>query len=297
MTFNICNLDTIYSGDFSYSVPRPMMEGFLSGVAFDNKVPYTEEEKNQLARDISSLYQEIMGVDPEREGHCVLTAGGPGAGKTRQMRADLQEKGRKYAYIDPDDVCLKKITGFQTDIANDPSPQGRKAAYDKWRPASNAMNHLILAHFIQDRVSFYFGTTATSPAVGKLFDLLKKQDYTTRIIHMTTPDEIRWASIQERDKTFIQTTEEDVRDKGKMFPERLGDYLGHAGKIDFYYRPEVGEGGRLAAEWESGKLMIRDESAYEQVKNRHDALVQASGRADLAWDKQIEKYQTALSNS
>src|SRR5205085_8823258 len=90
----------------------------------------------------------------------------------------------------------------------------RQELYNKWRPGSNAATHLILAHLIRQQYAFYFGTTASSPSTGKFLEFLKSKGYTIKLLHLTAPDDVRWASVQERDKIFVQTTEEDIRDKG-----------------------------------------------------------------------------------
>ena len=66
----------------------------------------------------------------------------------------------------------------------------------------------------------------------KFFEFLKEQGYRIRIIHVSASDDVRWGSIQERDQSFVQTTEEDVRMKGLMVPQRITDtFLTHADEI------------------------------------------------------------------
>ena len=52
---------------------------------------------------------------------------------------------------------------------------------------------------------------------------------------MRAPDDVRWACVKQRDKTFAQTTEQDVIEKGLLLPQRINDmFLAYADRIDFY---------------------------------------------------------------
>lgn len=284
---NICELNRIYNDQFSFSLPRADLEKQLSGMAFDNKVPYTEEELEALCADINAIYQRILEGNPAKERLAVLTAGGPGSGKTIKMRQDLKELGKHFGYTDPDDVCLKNMSRtYKTDIA---AGKDWKASYDKWRPGSNAANNLILGNLIRDGYNFYFGTTATSPHTWRFLDFLKKNGYQIRIIHVSAPDPVRWESLKERDKTFIQTTEADTIQKGLMFPERIADtYLKYAEQIDFCWRDGLHEDARLAATWTKESLTIHDQEAYEKIKALHNQMLEKLGKPDLAWEKTVE---------
>lgn len=87
---------------------------------------------------------------------------------------------------------------------------------------------------------------------------------------MTASDAVRWGSIIARDKQFVQTTEADIRDKGKMFPQRIRDtYLKYADEIEFYYRDAVDQNAILAGKWKDGKIELLD----------------GVGQEDLMWNK------------
>lgn len=298
---DVCDLNRIYSEEFTYSLPRKNLEEMLSGVAFDNKIPYTEQERQDLIEDINNIYHEIMAKNPEKTNMAVISAGAPGAGKTFLMRTLLEEEaaeGRQFAYIDPDDVCLKKQRHtYLKDIeASDGCFESHKAAYDKWRPASNAANHIILANLIRDHVSFFFGSTSSSPYTNRSFDFLKRHGYEIRLIHVTAPDDVRWKSIQKRDQTFVQTTEKDVKEKGVLVPQRLQDtYLPYASEIDFYYRAGVDEPAQLAKKvilsalengvaTETRRVEYGSSEAMEGVKKIHDEAVDAASFPKKGFD-------------
>ncbi len=95
---------------------------------------------------------------------------------------------------------------------------------------------------------------------------------------------MRWGSVLERDTQFVQTTEQDIREKGVLFPQRLQDtYLKHARVIEFYHRPEVGHNAQLAATWEGGALQVLNRSAHEQIQAIHNTYCRALRRDDLLW--------------
>ena len=152
----VCNIDLLYGDEYSYSLPREALETFLSGKAFDNKELYTEEETRLMWQDITDLYDKIIGNNPMKAPLAVMTAGAPGAGKTIKLKQELEELEGEYAYVCPDDVCLKnQEQTFLADLErSDKSPKSRKALYDKWRPASNAMTHLLLGHLIRENYAF-----------------------------------------------------------------------------------------------------------------------------------------------
>jgi len=301
---NVCDTSLIYDkdGGYEYSLPKGVLESFLSGKAFDNPTAYTEEESIRLRADINEIFQKILSQNPVKGNLAVLTAGAPGAGKTIKMRQDLSENaslGRNFAYVCPDDVCLQNQTRtYKAELESGTgSKEERLAAYNKWRPGSNAATHLILGNLIREKYAFYFGTTSSGPATGKFFEFLKKQGYRIRLIHVTAPDDVRWGSIRERDKTFVQTTEQDVREKGLLLPQRIKDtFLAYADEIEFYYRGDVKEDAQLAAKWirndssseALGTLQIISIPQYEQIKTIHNAATEVLKRPDLRWEATVE---------
>lgn len=307
-TQDICHLDLIYNSSYQYSLPRKLLESFLSGHAFDHPNEYTPEELDRLKNDINELYQQIIAANPVKEKIAIITAGAPGAGKTLKLKQDLEthaRQGKNYAYICPDDVCLKGQTRtYQAEIENGGhSMIIRQDAYNKWRPGSNAATHLILGNLIREKYAFYFGTTSSGPATGKFFEFLKAQGYRIRLIHVSAPDDVRWASIQKRDQTFVQTTEQDVREKGGLLPQRINDtFLKYADEIEFYYRDGVEQDARLAAKWSRNKeqqpslgtLQIIAPDLYEKIKTIHNDTIKPLSRLDLDWEKSVEQSSQIL---
>lgn len=307
---DICNLSLIYNENYRYSLPQKVLEGFLSGKAFDNQEEYTSEELQRLRSDINELYQSILATQSAEKNVAIITAGAPGAGKTVKLKQDLEilaSKGRNYAYICPDDVCLRNQTStYLADIANsEESMTAKQNAYNKWRPGSNAATHLILGNLIREKCAFYFGSTSSGPATGKFFEFLRTQGYKIRLIHVSAPDDVRWGSIQERDKTFVQTTEQDVKEKGLLLPQRINDtFLKYADEIEFYYRGGVTQDAVLAARWLrnddvlecAGTLEILEPDQYKQIKSVHNAAIEILEKPELLWEEAVESKSTILGN-
>jgi len=307
VTGNICDLKRIYEGDsgYNYSLPQGVLAGFLVGKGFPNGCDYTPEERAQLEQDINTQYRQIWDDQLQQiPAMALITAGAPGAGKTvllEQFHQGLIKGGHRLAYTDPDAVCLKKgmPTTYEAELAlTDGTPGSRLAVYNKWRAGSNASAHLMLANWIQAKIPFCFGTTSTGDKTCLLFKLLKDRGYQINLIHVTAPDEVRWGSIQERDKTFVQTTQEDIVEKGKLLPQRMMDtYLKYADCIDFYYRSEVTEDPSLVAIWTRtdagrGTLDIKDADLYDSVKEIHNAAIVALKMPRLSWEETVEKQSS-----
>jgi Cdc6-like AAA superfamily ATPase len=307
--YDVTDLSLIYNSGYSYSLPESVLQSFLLGKSFDNPDFYTSDEFELLKADINEIFQTIMSSEPVKSNLAVMTAGSPGSGKTFLLKQDLKqnldENEMSFAYVCPDDVCLKNqnrtyIAELQ---ANEASLTTRQNAYDKWRPGSNAATHLILANLIREKFSFYFGTTCSSPHTWKFLNFLKSHGYKIKILHVSAPEDVRWGSIQARDKTFVQTTEEDVKEKGLLVPQRINDtFLKYADEIEFYYRKAVSEDAVLAATWirnndlseSRSTLKIVNHEAYEGVKTIHNAAIEALNMPELALEKTIEAESIIL---
>lgn len=121
---------------------------------------------------------------------------------------------------------------------------------------------------------------------------------------MSAPDDVRWGSIQERDKTFVQTTEQDVREKGTMLPQRINDtFLQYADEIDFCFRDAVDGDAVLSAKWlrneqgdtSQGTLEIVDEERYNQIKSIHNQALEKLNMPDLKWEDTVEARSQIMS--
>lgn len=312
---------------FRYFLDPDIMRSFYQGNSFDREEFYTIEEKNRLDGDIRSLYDSIVHPQVLQEKVALIAAGAPGAGKATLIKQNLYLKKNSFAYICPDDVCLKSmkstflkelnesLNALGENATNDEILQVRQRLYNKWRPASNAAAHLILANVIRQGYSLCFGTTSTPPTSVGFYQFLKKQGYTIHLIHVTAKDEVRWKSVKERDTRFVkerdtrfvQTTKQDVLEKGFLFAQRLQDtYLKYADRIDFYYRDKYNESAVRGATWiklaekkleskNEGILTVVSQPAYEKIQEVHDGICSFLGREDLFWSASFQFSQDPYS--
>lgn len=300
-SFDICDTTHIYNDSFTYSLPLAEIKKFISGEAFNN-TPYTKAEIARVKDDISSIYHTILKQNPVKQKLAIISAGAPGAGKTfllNQLLLDEKFHGKNYAYICPDDVCLKQQTTTYLADKGDGSKEALEKAYNKWRPASNAATHLILGNLIRQNYAFYYGTTSSSPYTYRFFEFLKEKGYRIKLIHVSATDKVRWDSIMDRDKTFVQTTERDVAEKGILIIPRLRDtFLKYADEIDFYFREKVASDAQLAARWvrneagshKLGMLFIIDPEQYDNLKHIHNLTVSTHD----FWETEVEAFSTLV---
>jgi adenylate kinase family enzyme len=308
----IFDLNTIYNAKYKYYFPKKTLERYLSGKAIDHKKEYTLKEQHDLKADILDIYHKVISDNSNPtsvdEHVAIITAGAPGAGKTTLIQQVIKKnklKGIHYSYICSSDVCLKNQTRtYKNELENsNKSLVSRQNIFNKWNTGSKAATHLILGNLIRKNVSFYFGTTSTSPMSRKFFQFLKKNGYKIQLIYVATPTETRWESVHERNKTFAQTTAKDVTKRGELLPQRLNDtFLSYADEITFYYRNKVHDHANLAALWtrnptdstKLGTLQIFSPYRYNKIKNIHNETIQALNRHDLDWKTSLEDRSRIL---
>ena len=297
-TIDLFNLDAIYNAQYSYSLPRKVLEGFGKGLGFpENTVEYTPAEIEALKADIQEIWTRISSRELSLSKEIILTAGAPGVGKTTLIRGlwENQDGNLVLAYTCPDDVCLKEMRRtYGVMVAQDNSPEGQRKAYNKWRAASNYAHHLITAHLIRQHRSFFFGTTASGDKTGNFLEFLKKNGYLIEILHVTAPDQVRFDSNAKRDQTFIQTTDQDVLNKQLLVHQRIQDtFLKYADRINFYFRKGVDQAPILAATWirqenGKGKLEIFDEKVYQELRDLHDHVCDGMKKPELKWANTVD---------
>lgn len=207
----------------------------------------------------------------------ILTGGAPGAGKTLLLERIMKENTQPLPYLDPDAVFLKNLMKktYQADLekaleaAGDDEgkiKQARQEMYDKWRCASNYLTHYWIAFFIGQNKSFYFGTTASSPQMKDTFDYYKKRNYNIDLIYIAAPDQVRFDSITLRDKKFVQTTLEDIIEKGKMVWDRFTDTFLKATTMSLYFRDKADGEAFHVADWSQiNPFKVLDQTHYSAL--------------------------------
>lgn len=234
---------------------REFIENFLQG--------YTAEEIEEIKRDLTVVMQfSFFRVVPQSTSTpplYVATAGGPGSAKSTTLESFLRENNlkRQVVYADPDAVSLKNMiyTYRQSlsyaDFATAQSNHfALKAAYDKWRGASNYINHEIMQvafggeHGSDAKYSIAHGSTSTSPHMGSLYQKIKARGYQISLLLCYSSDKTKRQAIERREKEqgFVQCDPRDVVEKGKMFPERFDTYFQYADELRFYWNNELTHG-------------------------------------------------------
>lgn len=288
MSIDVMNLNDIYNPAFSFSLPRAVLESYIDGTAFGGKKIYTGEDKVNLKLDISDWLNEINShqLQIPKDKIAVLTAGAPGAGKTKLMKEKLdfeESQGRYVPYLDPDDAFLKteaKRTYLTQKAEKGSTYEDQLKAYEDWRAASNAATQIVLARLIKNDSPFYYGTTSTGDKTWIFLNFLKLRGYSIKILHISAPDNVREESVALRNQEFVQVVDADVKGKGILLPQRIQDtYLKYAKEIEFYFRGGAKERPVLAATWirnpegteTLGNLHIQDQKMFDEILKVHRA--------------------------
>jgi len=294
-------------------VPAEIVEGFLEkSYAIDASVKqsmgitpsgdesqesYSDAEKEHLKSEVERLYQKqakkltaaFSGRNSKKGKKFYITAGGPGSGKTTLLRRKLAEGDIKGVYVDPDELLLE-MTRFKSMLKADPqSDVMRVAAYTKWRWGSNYVSNAVMNRAASEGRNIALGITATSPAMPKMYENIKKAGYhiTTVICH--APEDVRWQSAEKRFETERRyIPKQDFLDKGnKMFPDRVGEYFQYSDEVSLYWRDGLEKDAVLAVEAKDGKVTIHNQDALDAFLDE----LASHGKA-VNWKKCVKSYET-----
>jgi predicted ABC-type ATPase len=296
-TRDICNISRIYTADYQYFLSPKELEELMSGKAIAHPCKYSTEEQKNLQEDIQDIYRttisEYSAEKSSARPIAIMTAGASGAGKTTLLKQKLDKHKswqNDYVYLCCDETCLKnQIRTYQKDLQNcDRSLSSQQNIFNKWRPSSHAILHLILGNLIREKKSFYLGSTCTESYTEQLFQFLKKNGYQIQILYVATPDSIRWQSIQERNKTFVHgfsSTEEGTKEHALHLAQQVHTFPVYADEITFYYRKSLQGSVNLAARWTNQhSLQIFSPDDYTEIKKIHNSVIKTLKRPDLNWE-------------
>lgn len=315
---DLFQFNEIYNDQFNYFVEQNQVKQWLVGEGFDNDEYYSSVDQENLHLDLVGLSSDVIPhqlISRKRtkftkNKHILITAGAPGAGKTCLLKSELAKRKAKddhYCYVCPDDVCLKNMSAtfcsmrsFLNASTPDEALSNAKRCYYKWRPASNAAAHLLLAHLLKGGFPIAFGTTSTSERTPKSFSFIKSLGYKIELFFVVAPDPVRYASIENRNRRFYQSTDKDVLEKAYFLMDRLKDsFIPYADVIHFYWREHWDQEPILAASWkrdgplrsyESGVDFLLDES---EVKVLHRACYDALLKQCILKDNEYRKEKAA----
>lgn len=236
---------------------------------------YSDSDKERVEADLQTISKLVLGNVPSEANPVYLaTAGAPGAHKTTILETVLKEDPRfsQMAYIDPDARALRfmihsylsqSLNFYEISKAGD-FQSAQKSAYTHWRTASNYIANSLLETALSRDLKIAHGTTLTGDKVPVLLSKIKAAHYKTVLLLCHAPDEVRVEAAKHRAKVmaFYQSTEEDIREKGQLFLQRIPTYFEFADELHIYWTGTLFHSVK-AAEIISGDLKILDPTAYE----------------------------------
>lgn len=242
---------------------------------------YSQEERDLIGDDLANISKLCFRGQKPLTGQrtYVATAGGPGASKSTILETFLQERS-DFVYADPDQRALRfMINTYLLSLNNYATSQAPsygkllEFAYKKWRAASNYIACKILNDAFAKGYNIAHGTTSTAKEVCGLYDRLKAKKYKIILLLCGSSDQNRLNSIHNRAMTqeFVQNSDEDTINKGKVFWERLPIYFQYADEIHFYWTQEFKKGSVKAAIFDKVTgLTILDPEAYNSFIKQYE---------------------------
>ncbi|MBM3887475.1 hypothetical protein FJ364_06100, partial [Candidatus Dependentiae bacterium] len=210
-----------------------------------------------------------------------------------------------FVYLDPDQRALKFMANTYQNVSQNAFTKAQqddyglvqKAAYEKWRGASNYITLMLLEEaFKEKRNTIVHGTTSTGPLAQPLVQGAKKAGYEIIFLLCSAPDEFRKKVIHYRntEQRFYQSTPEDAVSKGIMFPQRMQFFFEQGDTLYLYWSDSLSNAERLAAIFKAGKEIVVDVDAYAAFKEKYDSDAQHLDKEDIAlsaWDALVDVYK------
>lgn len=212
----------------------------------------------------------------------IATAGGPGTRKSTILERYIHAHPdlNQAVYLDPDARGLRFMahTYYSQslnyyEIASKKSYDDvLKAAYEKWRGASNYITLTLLEEALQNNYDILYGTTSTGPHMAQFLPQLKKAGYRIELLLCSCNFDVREEAIEYRNKDirFYQSSPEDAISKGKYFSERMPLYFQYADKLSFYWSDDLFQPEHLAAVLDGSDFVIVDLDAYVRFVSQYE---------------------------
>jgi len=274
-------------------------------------VSYSDKEKEDIAKDlqvVSSVCQVKEALSKERPFY-LASAGGPGSRKSTILERFIQSHPQYQSgvYLDPDQRALKFMshTYYNQSLnalksaSNSNYLEIQKAAYEKWRGASNYITLVLLEEALLKRADITHGTTLTGSYVPEFLQKLKAEGYHITLVLCYAEDEVRKDAVEYRnnEQRFYQSTPEDAIAKGKFFTEKLSVYFQHADTLHLYWSDDLLAEERLAATFDKGEMTVDDGCAcvldrfITKFEKDRDAL-QAGSKNIPSWEELVQIYHS-----
>lgn len=272
-------------------------------------ISYDEKEKEGIAKDLKVVrsvchVKEAPSIDRP---FYLASAGGPGSRKSTILERFIKShpEFQSGVYLDPDHRALKFMAHTYYDqslsalqAASKPDYlEIRKAAYEKWRGASNYITFTLLEEALLKKSDIIHGTTLTGAYVEEFLKKLKAEGYHITLVLCYCEDEIRQEAIEYRnnEQKWYQSTPEDASSKGKVFAEKLSVYFQYADSLHLYWSDDLMAEERIAAIFESGEMIVPEGCAcvldrfLSKFDDDRDALL-AEGKIIPPWDELFQLY-------
>lgn len=289
---------TLVGHEFFYFTPQQISKHLAN---------YSEEEKEAIAQDLDVVRSVCLpNVSRRRETPIyIATAGSPGSRKSTILERFLAQNERfsQAAYIDPDQRGLKFMvhTYYAQSLSaraisnyQDYS-QATKAAYEKWRSASNYITLVLMEEAFWSKRDIVYGTTSTGVHTEEFLAKVKDRGYEIVLLLCSCEEAFREQALNYRidEQRFYQSTPEDALSKGKLFPQRMAAYFTHADTLYLYWSDELFVPERLAAVCADGRIQIMDSGAFELFLGKFESdrtLLQTEGHDIPSWNELVALY-------
>jgi predicted ABC-type ATPase len=272
-------------------------------------VSYDEKEREDIAKDLEVVRSvcRVKEAPSKDRPFYLASAGGPGSRKSTILERFIQRNPEFQAgvYLDPDHRALKFMAHTYYDkslnavqaASNPDYLEIRKAAYEKWRGASNYITFVLLEEALQKKSDIMHGTTLTGAYVEEFLKKLKAEGYHITLVLCYCEDEIRQEAIEYRnnEQRWYQSTADDASSKGKSFVEKLSVYFQYADTLHLYWSDDLMAEERIAAIFDKGEMIVPEGCAcvldrfLTKFDDDRDAL-QAEGKMIPAWDELFQLY-------
>lgn len=272
-------------------------------------VSYDGKEKEAIAKDLQvvrSVCQIKEAVTKDRPFY-LATAGGPGSRKSTILERFVQGHPafQTGVYLDPDQRALKfmvhtyhaqSLNALQA-ASNPNYLEVEKAAYEKWKEASNYITLTLLEEALQKKADIIHGTTLTGMHIREFLQKLKAEGYHITLVLCYCSDDVRIEAIEYRntEQRFYRSSPEDAITKGKLFLEKMSVYFQYADTLYLYWSDDLLAEESLAAIFDKGEMIVGDGCAcvldrfITQFEEDRDAL-QIENRTLPTWEELIQIY-------
>jgi predicted ABC-type ATPase len=290
----------LYSEEYFYFSPEKI-SGYLES--------YNEKEKEEIAKDLQVVRSvcHVKEAGAREKPFYLATAGGPGSRKSTILERFIRDYPvyQTGVYLDPDQRALKfmahtyyaqSLNALQAASSSNYLDIS-KAAYEKWRGASNYIAFTLLEEALQKRTDIIHGTTSTGNHVPEFFQKLRAEGYQITLVLSSCEDDVRKEAIEYRnsEQRFYQSTPEDALAKGKIFPEKIATYFDYADTLYLYWSDDLLVEERLGAIFDKGEIILGPgcACAYEVFMAKYEEdreALKAEGKSLLSWEEIVQKY-------